>query len=90
VSRRDWLGTPLPEEFPIVVKGARVMKNVHRKWWLTIVAALCLASAASAAEKNNPRQMPEGGSAAVYLLGAGITCLGAMVVRSRFAKPKQL
>jgi hypothetical protein len=34
--------------------------------------------------------VPEGGSAAVYLLGAGITCLGAMVVRLRLPRPKQL
>jgi len=28
-------------------------------------------------------QVPEGGSATIYLLGAGITCLGAIVIRSR-------
>jgi hypothetical protein len=33
------------------------------------------------------QQVPEGGSAAVYLLGAGITCLGAMFIRSRASKP---
>lgn len=65
------------------------MKNVHRKWWLAVVAVLCLAPAAFA--KHKPRTaVPDGGSAAVYLLGAGITCLGAMVVRSRSARPKQL
>jgi len=30
--------------------------------------------------------MPEGGSSAAYVLGAGLTCLGAMFVRSRFSK----
>jgi hypothetical protein len=30
--------------------------------------------------------MPEGGSAAAYLLGAGLTCLGAMFVRSRSSR----
>jgi hypothetical protein len=64
------------------------MKNVHRKWWLAVVAVLCLAPVASA--KHPKTSVPEGGSAAVYLLGAGITCLGAMVVRSRNAKPKEL
>jgi hypothetical protein len=65
------------------------MKNVHRKWWLAVVAVLCLAPVASAKHKHKT-SVPEGGSAAVYLLGAGITCLGAMVVRSRFPRPKQL
>ena len=65
------------------------MKNVHRKWWLAVVAVLCLAPVASAKHKHKT-SVPEGGSAAVYLLGAGITCLGAMVVRSRSARPKQL
>ena len=31
-------------------------------------------------------QAPEGGSAPMYLLGAGLTCLGGMFVRSRFSK----
>jgi hypothetical protein len=66
------------------------MKNVHRKWWLAVVAVLCLVPAASAKHKHRTTSVPEGGSAAVYLLGAGITCLGAMVVRSRSARPKQL
>jgi hypothetical protein len=66
------------------------MKNVHRKWWLAVVAVLCLAPVASAKHKKTRTSVPEGGSAAVYLLGAGITCLGAMVVRSKSARPKQL
>jgi hypothetical protein len=66
------------------------MKNVRRKWLLAVVAVLCLAPAASAKHKPRKTAVPEGGSAAVYLLGAGITCLGAMVVRSRFPRPKQL
>jgi hypothetical protein len=36
---------------------------------------------------RNCQQVPEGGSAVVYLLGAGITCLGAMFIRSRASKP---
>ena len=35
------------------------------------------------------QQVPEGGSAAIYLLGAGITCLGAIVIRSRSLKTNQ-
>lgn len=31
--------------------------------------------------------VPEGGSTAIYLLGAGLTCFGAMVPRSKLAKP---
>jgi hypothetical protein len=77
----------LVQEFPIVVKGALLTKNLHRKWWLAAVAVLCLTPAASAKPRT---AVPEGGSAAVYLLGTAITCLGAMVVRSRFARPKQL
>jgi hypothetical protein len=37
----------------------------------------------------NCQKVPEGGSAAIYLLGAGITCLGAMLIRYRETKPKQ-
>jgi hypothetical protein len=36
-----------------------------------------------------PAAVPEGGSAAIYLLGAGLTCVGAMFLRSRIAKPAQ-
>ncbi len=33
--------------------------------------------------------VPEGGSAFVYVLGAGATCLGAMLLRSHVGKPKE-
>jgi hypothetical protein len=36
-----------------------------------------------------PQQVPEGGSAAIYLIGAGLTCFGAMFLRSRAANPAQ-
>jgi hypothetical protein len=66
------------------------MKNINRKWWLTVLAVLLLIPVASAKPKDKPKKsVPEGGSALVYVLGAGITCLGAMAVRSRSARPKQ-
>jgi hypothetical protein len=76
------------------------MKSKNRKWWLAVVALLCLASTACPvedAEKPTSHDkrpvkhstVPEGGSSLVYVLGAGVTCLGAMLVRSRVAKPKE-
>ena len=69
------------------------MKSVIRKCLLALGVLLCLASASLAkprdkgcgdhGRREHCRQVPEGGSAAIYLLGAGLTCLGAMVVRSR-------
>jgi hypothetical protein len=77
------------------------MKSINRKWWLSL-AFLCLAATTAcpteedAAKLANNRQqpkqnltVPEGGSSLVYLLAAGVTCLGAMLVRSRSAKPKE-
>ena len=74
------------------------MKIVNRKWWLTAIALLLLLPAATATmsppvshqRHRQCRNVPEGGSALVYVLGAGITCLGAMVVRSRSTKPQKL
>jgi hypothetical protein len=75
------------------------MNNSKRKWWLAVVAICCLAPVAFAEwdhhhgcdphSRRNCQQAPEGGSAAAYLLGAGLTCFGAMFVRSRLAKPTQ-
>lgn len=70
------------------------MRRINRKWWLTSVALLLLLPAASATafkpkQKRN-LDVPEGGSALVYVLVAGMTCLGAIAVRSRSARPKQL
>jgi hypothetical protein len=65
------------------------MMNVSRKWWLGAALLLCLAPSSFAKHKckhdgDRPcKNVPEGGSAAIYLLGAGITCLGAMFIRSR-------
>jgi hypothetical protein len=72
------------------------MKITLRRWWLTPIALLLLLPAASATlshPKDKPRHrhwnVPEGGSALVYVVGTGVTCLGAMVVRSRSEKLKQ-
>ena len=71
------------------------MRKINQKWWLTLIVLLVLLPAASATAFK-PRHkhtrhvdVPEGGSALVYVVGAGMTCLGAMVVRSRSAKPGQ-
>ena len=70
------------------------MKN-KGKWLLTAVVLCCLAPGAFAHKKepchgrNCGIQVPEGGSTAIYLLGAGLTCFGAMFLRSKVAKPAQ-
>ncbi len=66
------------------------MRTVNRKWWLTLMAVLLLMPVAFANLKPKKLHVPEGGSALVYVLGAGVTCLGAMALRSRSGKPKQL
>ena len=76
--------------------------NKHRngRWWLPTVALCCLAPMAFAGlghdhgcdnrrSRKDCRQVPEGGSTAIYLLGAGLTCVGAMFLRSKVAKPAQ-
>ncbi len=52
--------------------------NRNGKWWLS-----------DSPRKPKHKLVPEGGSAAVYLLGVGLTCFGAMFLRSRIAKPTQ-
>jgi hypothetical protein len=77
------------------------MKTMNRKWWLAL-ALFCLAPIAAFAGPGQERwdhhhhqkgrnfyAVPEGGSSLVYVLGAGVTCLGAMLVRSRSATPKE-
>jgi hypothetical protein len=77
------------------------MNNMNRRWWFAL-ALLCLAPITTFAgqERSKVRDyhkqaenyrstVPEGGSSLVYVLGAGVTCLGAMLVRSRSAKPKE-
>ena len=67
------------------------MKNRNRKLLLAIVAVCCMVPAALAADRPRPNVLkaPEGGSTAIYLLAAGLTCFGAMFLRSRAAKPTQ-
>lgn len=73
------------------------MSKVRMKWWLGAALLLCLVPSSIAVERGHynheksgssayRRQVPEGGSAAIYLLGAGITCFGAMYIRSRVSK----
>jgi hypothetical protein len=70
------------------------MKKLNRTWLLTVVA-LCSASSAFASDTLARRDfvqqvtVPEGGTAVVYLLGAGLICFGAMFLRSKVAKPLQ-
>jgi hypothetical protein len=75
------------------------MSNVARKWWLGAALLLCLVPSSFAFKPdgdqpkkckpgdNCKQHVPEGGTAVVYLLGAGLTCLGAMYVRARRSKP---
>lgn len=70
------------------------MKNASRKLWLgaVLICCLCPAGFAHKCDKNHPQDCrtstaPEGGSAAIYLLGAGLICTGAMFLRSRAVKP---
>jgi hypothetical protein len=78
------------------------MSNNSAKWCLAIVMLCCLSPLASAKRWNPPpppppcrghdcnwKTVPEGGSTAVYLFGTGLTCLGAMFLRSKMAKPTQ-
>ena len=76
------------------------MNNKNRKWLLAVVALCCLVPAALADRdhdhgcddrhsRRDCQKAPEGGSTAIYLLGAGLTCVGAMFLRSRLAKPAQ-
>jgi hypothetical protein len=76
------------------------MTNRSRKWVLGASLLLCLVPSSFAFDPDPGRdhrkcrpgdncnqQAPEGGSAALYLFAAGLTCLGAMYLRSRAPKP---
>jgi len=73
--------------------------SIDTKWWLVLATLLIIAPSTFASNVRNSRgcdqrisaskcqQVAEGGPAAVYVLGMGITCLGAMFIRSRMSKP---
>jgi hypothetical protein len=90
--------TPRPGQFATLLNvREQCMNNKNGKWWLAAVVICCLAPAAFADQGFNPhsrkkpkQQVPEGGSTAIYLLGAGLTCFGAMFLRSKLEKPAQL
>ena len=71
------------------------MSNVARKYWLAVTLLVCLVPSSFARptdDKCKPRDkcrqsVPEGGTAAIYLLGAGLACFGAMYIRARSSKP---
>jgi hypothetical protein len=76
------------------------MSNSKGKWWVAALLVCCLAPAALAGQgrggrgcdprqKDCHQQLPEGGSTAMYLLAAGVTCAGAMFLKSRMAKQTQ-
>lgn len=90
---------PLLSVSPNIRPTRSNMSNSAGKWWLGFIVICCLVPAAFADRdrcdphdrdhnRNCPQQqVPEGGSAVVYLLGAGLTCFGAMCLRSKTAKP---
>jgi len=71
------------------------VKSSTNKWLLGAIVLLCLVPSTLAAKPKDkgcdPRrdrrcqQVPEGGSALVYVLGAGVAGLAAVVSRSRMA-----
>ena len=73
------------------------MKVMSPKCLLAVVVLLSMAPASFANKPDkdkcrpgvNCEQVPEGGSGLVYLLAAGITSLGAMLIRYRETRPKQ-
>jgi hypothetical protein len=70
------------------------MINRKRNLVLAAIAVCCLVPAAFADRghgcdphsRTRCQQVAEGGSAAVYVLGAGLTCFGAMFFRSKATK----
>ncbi len=54
---------------------------------LLATIAICLAPGTVAAARVKSLQVPEGGSTAIYIIGAGLVCFGAMFLRSKLAKP---
>jgi len=81
-------------------EGSIAMKRTNLKRWLA-VALFCLVpiTALAGSERSKPRdhhqrpantlRVPEGGSSLEYMLGVGLACVGAILVRSRTANLKQ-
>jgi hypothetical protein len=67
------------------------MSNSRGKWLLAVVVLRCLAPVAFAQCTTSARcvSVPEGGSKTIYLLVAGLTCFGAMLLRYMLAKRTQ-
>lgn len=70
------------------------MSALNLKYWLAPALLLCLVPSSLAIDQFHTRAskpisrvntvpMPEGGSPIAYLLGAGILCLGAILIGSR-------
>jgi predicted tellurium resistance membrane protein TerC len=59
-----------------------------RRLWLAVIVLLCLVPSTLIAKPKHRKHyaMPEGGSGLVYVLGAGVTCAGAMFLRAREKK----
>jgi hypothetical protein len=68
-----------------------------RKSLLALGAVAWLAPVVSSAQSGKPcatavpctAAMPEGGSAALYLVAAGLVCAGAFILRTRFRKSQE-
>lgn len=80
-----------------------MMIGRESKKWLLIGALVLMTPVLSLAQRDHQdrdhkkgcsphergcQQVSEGGSAASYLLAVSATCLGAMLVRSRFSKSR--
>lgn len=76
---------------------SEIMVSLYRKWLFTGLLLLCFAPASFAGpvracdhyrQRNcqPTQQVPEGGSSATYLLGAGLVCAGAMFARFRMQR----
>jgi hypothetical protein len=76
------------------------MASAAKKWGLGAALLLCLVPSSFAIQRDGDhpgrdkcrpsdkcqQQVPEGGSAEIYLLGASVACVGAMFRRSRSSK----
>jgi hypothetical protein len=77
------------------------MKATNRNWLLLVVLLASFMVPTAFANggrgcdphqrgcQQQPQPVPEGGSSAIYLLGAGLTCFGAMFLRSKIGKPAE-